>query len=141
MSLVFEHKQIAPPSYCYEWPLKMLQDATLLILDLCLEFNQMEWVLKDTTPWNILFDGPNPLFIDVTSIMPQDANLLWVAYDQFCRSFLFPLLLGQAMPGKASRAFLLYSSEGISSEEIQRYLPAMNWIRHPWLIHRLYFSN
>ncbi len=139
--LVFEHKQIAPPSYCYEWPLKMLQDAALLTLDLCLEFNQMEWVLKDATPWNILFDGPNPLFIDVTSIMPQDANLLWVAYDQFCRSFLFPLLLGEVMSGKASRAFLLYSSEGISSEEIQRYLPAMNWIRHPWLIHRLYFPQ
>ena len=119
----------------------MLRDAALLTLDLCLEFIQTKWILKDATPWNILFDGSTPFLVDVTSIMPQDNNLLWVAYDQFCRLFLFPLLVGEVLSGTTSRALLLYSGGGISPEDIHLYLPTTEWIRHPWLMNRLYLPR
>lgn len=140
-ALTLEHRRIAPPSYCYEWPLPMLQDAALLTLDICLELNDSGTVLKDATPYNILFDGPRPLLVDFTSIMPQEKDLLWVAYDQFCRLFLFPLLISEMVSGRASRALLLDSGNGIGPEEITNYLPGFAWTRHGWLINRLYLPK
>jgi SAM-dependent methyltransferase len=137
-TLTLEHRRIAPPSYCYEWPLQMLQDAAVLTLDICIGLNDTGAVLKDGTPWNILFDGPKPLLVDFTSIMPQEQDLLWVAYDQFFRLFLFPLLVGQALSGRTSRALLLDSGSGIRPEEITHFLPALAWLKNPWLINRLY---
>jgi SAM-dependent methyltransferase len=137
-ALTLEHRRITPPSYCYEWPRQMLQDAAVLTLDICIELNETGTVLKDGTPWNILFDGPKPLLVDFTSIMPQEPDLLWVAYDQFFRLFLFPLLVGQAVSGRTGRAPLLDSGNGIQPEEITRFLPAFAWAKNPWLINRLY---
>ena len=137
-SLTLEHDRVRPVSYAYEWPLRMLQDAALQTLDICIELNDCGLVLKDGTPANILFDGPRPLMVDFTSLMPQEPDLLWVAYDQFVRLFLFPLLVGQEVSGRAQRALLLDSAAGIRPEEITRLLPAFAWLRKPWLISRLY---
>jgi hypothetical protein len=38
--------------------------------DLCLTLNREGNILKDANPWNILFQGTNPLLVDFTSIMP-----------------------------------------------------------------------
>lgn len=137
-ALTLEHQRIAPASYCYEWPLQMLQDAAILTLDICIELNETGMVLKDGTPWNILFDGPKPLLVDFTSIIPQDESVLWVAYDQYFRQFLFPLLLGQTFSGRSSRSLLLSSGAGISPEEMIKFLPAFSWLSKPWLLSRLY---
>jgi SAM-dependent methyltransferase len=136
-ALVLEHQRIAMPSYCYEWPLQMLQDAALLTLDICTNLNASGHVLKDATPWNILFDGANPLLVDFTSIMPQERDLLWVAYDQFCRMFLFPLLVGERTSGQIVRAMHLYASNGISYDEVGSFLPFSARLKHPWLVNRL----
>ena len=64
-TLTLEHRRIAPASYCYEWPMQMLQDAAVLTLDICIELNETGSVLKDGTPWNILFDGPKPLLVEL----------------------------------------------------------------------------
>jgi Tellurite resistance protein TehB len=137
-ALTLEHRHIHPPSYCYEWPMKMLQDAAVLTLDICIELNETGLILKDGTPWNILFDGPQPFWVDFSSIMPQDQQLTWVAYEQFLRLFLFPLLVGRAITGRASRSLLLASGNGIHPEEITRYLPAFSWLKYRWLVNRLY---
>jgi hypothetical protein len=136
--LTLEHACIAPANYAYEWPLDMLRDAALTTLDICLELNDAGLVLKDGSPGNILFNGPQPLMVDFTSIMPQEPDILWVAYDQFVRLFLFPLLIGQSVSGRAARALLLDSAGGIRPEEITRFLPAFSWLRKPWLISRLH---
>jgi len=136
--LTLEQRRIAPPSYCYEWPMLMLQDAAILTLEICAGLNETGFVLKDGTPWNILFDGPRPLLVDFTSIMPQEEDIPWVAYDQFFRQFVFPLLVGEMISGRASRALLLSSQNGISPEEITRFLPAFSWLKKTWLIKRLY---
>jgi SAM-dependent methyltransferase len=116
----------------------MLHDAALLTLDLCLLFNRNGNILKDANPWNILFQGPNPLFVDFTSIIPNEEDLLWVAYDQFARTFLFPLLVGLFSTGRAARALLLANQNGISPQELAAVLPYKARMQYPWLQKRLY---
>ena len=93
-------------SYNYEWSFSMLRDAahsTLAALDLCLTRG---FVLKDATAFNVLFDGSTPRLVDVHSIEPRLEGTLWAGYAQFCRAFLFPLLL-QSYKGVDPRATLL----------------------------------
>jgi len=140
-SLTLEHPLISPPSYAYEWPLPMLKDAALLTIDINLVLLEKEAVLKDATPWNILYRNTSPIWVDFTSIMPQEKDLLWVAYDQFCRTFLYPLLIGYFFSGRVTRALLLESQNGISPQEAAKLLPGTAKFKFGWLNSRLYFPK
>ncbi len=71
----------------------MLRDAALATLAIMDRALGAGFVLKDATGFNILFDGVVPKLVDVPSIEPYVDGRVWAAYGQFCRSFLFPLLL------------------------------------------------
>lgn len=137
-SLILRHRTLSPVNFCYEWPVEMLQDAALLTLDICLRLVDQDWTLQDASPWNVLYEATRPIFIDFTSIVPQDPNLLWVAYDQFCRHFLYPLVLYRYLPGRAVRAYLTDSLGGVSADDMAKLLPAQAALRMPWLFGRLY---
>ncbi len=86
---VFEHETIPFPSYAYEWPPEMLASAGELTLDLAESALAEGFGLKDATPHNVLFRGPQPVFIDVLSFekrVPDDP--VWMADAQFQRTFL-----------------------------------------------------
>ncbi len=90
---VMEHAPIDVLTYPYEWSFTMLRDAALATLDLleaCLDRNL---TLKDATPYNIAFFEGRFLFIDTLSLDDYDENQPWEGYGQFCREFLFPLML------------------------------------------------
>lgn len=70
----------------------MLKDAALTVLDLLLELAQCGLTLKDSHPWNVLFDAEKPVYVDLTSIVLLDGDS-WGGYDQFCRFYMNPLLL------------------------------------------------
>jgi SAM-dependent methyltransferase len=140
-SLTLEHPLIHPVNYAYEWPLPMLKDAALLTLDLNLALLEKDTVLKDATPWNVLFKNSKPIWVDFTSLMPQEKDLLWVAYDQFCRTFLFPLLIGHFYSGRMARALLLESQNGISPQEITKFLPGSAKFKFGWLNSRVYLPK
>jgi len=89
---VWEHERIPFPSFPYEWPPEMLEAAASLTLDLAEAALEEGFGLKDGTPYNILFRGAQPVFVDVLSFErrePLDAT--WLAYGQFVRTFLLPL--------------------------------------------------
>jgi SAM-dependent methyltransferase len=89
---IFEHERIPFPSYAHEWPPEMLAAAGTLTLELFRRALREGFGLKDATPYNILFRGPRPVFVDVLSFehrQPRDAS--WRAYAQFVRTFLLPL--------------------------------------------------
>src|SRR5579872_132813 len=89
---IFEHKRIPFPSYAHEWPPEMLAAAGTLTLELFQSALREGFGLKDATPYNVLFRGPQPVFVDVLSFErrdPRDAT--WRAYAQFVRTFLLPL--------------------------------------------------
>lgn len=139
--LTLEHRKLSPLSFCYEWPAQMLCDAALLTLDICIALTDEKLVLQDAYPWNVVFEGPRPIFVDFTSITPQDPNLPWVAYDQFCRFFLYPLVISSCRPNRVTRGLLLDHINGVSDSEMVSLLPLGALIRMPWLIGRAYLPR
>jgi SAM-dependent methyltransferase len=71
----------------------MLADAATLHLDLQLRLIKHGYSLKDASAFNVSFNGPRPVFMDIPSIEIPRRRDVWVAYGQFCRMFIFPLLL------------------------------------------------
>lgn len=136
-----EHRWISPVSYGFEWPSIMLRDAALLTLDICLRLNQSGMGLKDATPWNVLYDGTRPVFVDFTSIYLHEEGLFWVAYDQFCRLFLFPLVVASLTSSKVSRSLLMTSASGITADELLPLLPSGAVWKKGWLLKRFYIPR
>src|SRR5690242_4804007 len=60
-----EHERIWFPSFPYEWPPEMLYEAGALTIELALALAAETRGLKDATPFNILFRGPAPVFVDL----------------------------------------------------------------------------
>ncbi len=90
---ILEHQRIWFPSYAYEWPGEMLHSAATLTLDLAEEALTYDYGLKDATPYNVLFRGPRPVFVDILSFEKREpGNYMWLPYGQFVRMFLLPLL-------------------------------------------------
>ena len=124
--LVVEHPKVWFPSYAYEWPAEMLYAAGGLTLDLAARLLSEGWGLKDATPYNILFEGPRPIFVDVCSFERRDpGDPIWQAYGQFVRTFLYPLIAHRHL-NLPIDAILLASRDGIESEQLYRWTP---WLK------------
>ena len=80
--------------------------------------------LKDATPYNVMFDGPRPVFLDVLSFERRDPlDVLWRPYGQFVRSFVYPLLAARYC-GVRVDELLLVHRDGIEPERMLRLCPA-----------------
>jgi hypothetical protein len=97
--------------------MRMLQLAALVVLDLELELTPLGLTLQDAHPWNVLFHGPTPLWVDFGSIVPAKANVLWRAYDEFCNFYLHPLLVMSEGHHRVARRMLTDSDDGILQAE------------------------
>jgi SAM-dependent methyltransferase len=92
-ALVVEHDRVPFQSFPYEWPPEMLYAAAQLTLDIADSLLDEGFGLKDATPYNILFNGPHPVFVDWLSFERRDpCDPTWLPYAQFVRTFLLPLL-------------------------------------------------
>lgn len=92
------HPRIPLPTHPWEWTPSQWLAAAELTLTLCAEAIAEGWILKDATPLNILFLGPRPILVDVLSFEPRDpASNLWLAYAQYTRTFLLPLLMNRLL--------------------------------------------
>ena len=131
--LVLEHETIWFPSYPYEWPAEMLHAAAILTLDLASSLLPEGMGLKDATPYNILFRGPSPVFIDFLSFETRRArDPLWLPYAQFVRTFLLPLLVNQRLHLPLSQVFLS-RRDGLEPEEVYNSLPPLRRLLPPYL--------
>lgn len=90
--VVLKHERVPFISYAYEWTFSQLQDAALLHLDLLSEALEAGLSMKDGYVYNVQFRGAQPVFIDTPSF-ERSAGGPWPGYRQFCRTFLFPLML------------------------------------------------
>jgi hypothetical protein len=88
--------------------------------------------LKDASAFNIQFVGSMPVFIDLSSFEPDDGGP-WLAYEQFCRHFLGPLLLMQYRDPSANR-FLRSDLEGLGVDFVSRLLPWRTWANPDTLV-------
>lgn len=80
-------------SYPYEWSFGMLKDAALVTLRCHRAALEKGMILKDASAYNIQFMKGNALLIDTLSFEKYPEGMPWVAYGQFCRHFLAPLML------------------------------------------------
>jgi SAM-dependent methyltransferase len=88
------HPRVRIPTYPWEWTASQWLAAAELTLRLCDEALDDGWILKDATPLNVLFEGARPVLVDVLSFERRDpGSSLWLAYGQYVRTFLLPLLM------------------------------------------------
>jgi SAM-dependent methyltransferase len=96
--LLLHHPRIPVPTYPWEWTPSQWLAAAELTLDLCDEGLSAGWILKDATPLNILFQGGRPIFVDILSFERRDPHSsIWLAYGQYVRTFLLPLLMNRML--------------------------------------------
>jgi ribosomal protein L11 methylase PrmA len=118
---MLQHSRIPFWSYPYEWSFSMLQAAALLQLDLLEEALESGLTLKDATPYNVQFRGTKPVFVDVGSFAPYEPGEPWLGYRQFCRQFLYPLML-RAHGDVAFQPMLRGSLDGIPATTARQFL-------------------
>lgn len=131
---VLQPQKLAFISYPYEWcfsQLKAAALATLQIQRLSLEYGMS---LKDASPYNIQFETGRPVFIDTLSWEILDVKKPWIAYRQFCESFLAPLALGHYGKQSVNRAMLSWP-EGIPLSLCSKLLPFKSTFRIDLALH------
>lgn len=131
--VILEHERIAFPSFAYEWPAEMLHAAGRLTLDLALALLEEGHGLKDATPYNVLFEGPRPVFVDLGSLEAREPDdYTWLAHAQFARTFLLPLLARRdlALP---LAGLLLAKRDGLEPEQVYRMIGPLRRLMPPYL--------
>ena len=119
-SLVVKHRRIPFVSYGFEWSAGMLKAAALSILDLNLALAPHGLIAPDIHPANILFDGPNPVYVDFTAIeeVSGDAQI-WPpqAQQNFRQFFLYPLYMMAKGQHRMAHWLLHDFDNGVLAEE------------------------
>ena len=131
---VVEHARIPFISYPYEWSFGMLKDAALLHLELMREALLADMILKDSSAYNMQWEGVRPVFIDIPSFEPLGSGEPWVGYRQFCELFLYPLML-QAYKGVDFRPWLRGRVDGVPAEDMRGLMSSRDLLRPGVLLH------
>jgi SAM-dependent methyltransferase len=128
-----EHERIPFATFPYEWTPEMLYAAAELTLDLAEQLLPEGFGLKDATPYNVLFRGPQPVFIDLLSFERRDPrDHTWLPYAQFSRTFLLPLLVNKHFGIRLDQIFLA-SRDGLDPEEVVQLCGPLQKMRPPFL--------
>ncbi|HSE96917.1 MAG TPA: class I SAM-dependent methyltransferase [Blastocatellia bacterium] len=118
--IVVEHERIPFKSFPYEWPPEMLYEAGSLTLDIAESLLKEGMGLKDATPYNVLFRGPAPVFVDLLSFERRDASdPIWLPAAQFERTFLLPLFVAKRFGLQLSQ-LLSTRRDGLEPEDVYK---------------------
>ncbi len=131
---ILKHEPIIFVSYPYEWPFHALKDAALLQMQLLQEALAENIILKDSSSFNIQWQGCHPIFIDIPSFEPWAPGEPWVGYRQFCQLFLYPLML-QAYKNVPFHYWLRGRIDGFEPEDFNRLVSWRDLLRPGVLIH------
>ena len=130
---LWEHDRISFASFPYEWPPEMLHAAASVTLDLAEAALDEGFGIKDATPYNVLFRGPQPVFVDVLSFERRDPlDQTWLAYAQFVRTFLLPLLACREF-GLPLDRILTGQRDGLEPETVYRWTGFLKRLTPPFL--------
>jgi SAM-dependent methyltransferase len=131
--MALEHERIHFVSFPSEWPPEMLYAAGVLTLELAEAYQAEGYGLKDATPYNILFRGTEPVFIDILSFERRNpCDQTWLAYAQFVRTFLLPLFVHSHF-GLSLDKFFLSRRDGIEPEKVYRMASPVRRLLPPFL--------
>lgn len=94
--LVIWHRTVSPLIYPHEWSDQMLGDAAEKQIAFTKELHRHNLTCGDAHPLNLVFDGTDPLFVDLGSIVRLNTHRdgkSWHKQDQFRTFFINPLRL------------------------------------------------
>ncbi|TSA08175.1 MAG: hypothetical protein D4R73_08990 [Deltaproteobacteria bacterium] len=135
-SLVVEHKKIEVLSYPYEWPFSMLKAAALTVLKLNLIARKYGYQTKDCHPFNVVFDGLQPQFVDLGSFVKVENGYRgWGAYEEFMKSYYYPLKIWARGNPFLARSIIANENEFLPHHE---YLSISNKFFLNWINFRLF---
>jgi ribosomal protein L11 methylase PrmA len=120
-------------SYPYEWSFHQLKDAALLTLHVQERAMARGMSLKDASAFNVQFRGCAPIFIDTLSFEPDHGGP-WVAYQQYCRHFVGPLLLMRHWWEQAG-TLMRVALDGLPLDVVSRTLPRSTYLSFACLVH------
>ena len=80
-------------TYPSEWTPEALRHAALCTLKVNLVLNKYGLELTDAHPFNVVFDGVRPKFVDLGSFVVKKSKFSWRAEFEFINSFYYPLFL------------------------------------------------
>jgi hypothetical protein len=119
--LILEHEKINVVTYPPEWSFRMLQDAALTVIKLNKILLKYGYETKDAHSYNILFDGPNPKFIDFGSFSKRFDSKYWICKGEFVRFYTYPLFMWSKGNEVLARKILADSSGYIDAYEFNLY--------------------
>ena len=117
----------------YEWCFSQLKDAALLTLQIQQRALAHGLSLKDASAFNVQFSEGRPVFIDTLSF-ERAADRPWIAYEQYCRHFLAPLLLMQSKSPMMAK-MLGVNLDGIPLDVASRMLGLSSYFNLGTLLH------
>ena len=115
--LVLKHPRIPFVTYPFEWPAQALKDAALQHVRLNLELIKYGLICQDAHPWNLVFNGANPVYVDVGSIMPLAESNPDGTIHEFNSKFYYPLRLMNCGQRRVARRLLADLTSGITERE------------------------
>lgn len=122
------HERIPFISYPYEWSFSQMRDAAMFHLDLLKAGLEEDFILKDSSAFNIQWKGSKPVFIDIGSIEKLKPGEPWVGYRQFCEMFLNPLLLA-AYKGVPFQHWMRGRIDGLETDHLAKLLTGRDLLR------------
>lgn len=90
-ALVIEHEVVPVVTYPHEWSFDMFRDAALAVLEVNEIAARYGWSLKDCHPYNVLFNGSRPIYIDLGSFIPATRNTGLISAAGFLSCYWYPL--------------------------------------------------
>lgn len=133
ISSIVKHEKIPFLSYPYEWTPEMLHSAAELTLDLAEELQKEMIGLKDATPFNVLFRGAKPVFVDWLSFEKRDEfDPIWRSQAQFIRTFCLPLMVHKYLGFQLSWIFRV-NRDGFEPEMVYQMLSLRKKLTPPFL--------
>jgi hypothetical protein len=131
---VLQPERIGFISYPYEWSFGQLQDAASLTLEIQRRALGRGFTLRDSSAYNVQFQGGRPIFIDTLSFEPLEQGKPWAAYKQFCEHFLLPLELMSSRDVRCGTLLRSYV-DGIPLDLGSTLLPRRSWLGVSTLLH------
>lgn len=130
--LRFSQPRLPYVSYPHEWSASMFMAAA----ETCLSMHEVLFnkglCLIDSHPWNILFDGPDPLWVDLTSIETFDSSTAHTSLNEFRKTFLNTLDLLCNGNDEIVRPMLAHRFSTISDANHHAIIRGGAWRRHRW---------
>jgi hypothetical protein len=125
--LVLEHPRLPFVTYPYEWSYAMTCAAAACVLEVNRIANRHGYELADCHGYNVVFEGPRPMYVDLGSLAPLPEGPVrdWTALETFVRSYEYPLRIWSDGSGFIARR-LLAASELMEHSDYGLY-------RWPWL--------